>query len=176
MGKYRYREEDVYTLDLVKVVPVEFDLKKDAIVRYYNIFINPNLTQEKFDEIIQKVKTKKKVSISENPESFIFYQYPKEPLIIIDRLNHRFLTTRGVWNYYSHEKIKHQATIILRILKKYKLAGFKRKRINIELERLGMSKEERKETYQEIERAIKRKLERKLERIKERLKEKKEEV
>ena len=148
------------TIDVVEVLPVEFNYKKDYIRIYRKIKISPNLTQEKFNQIISKENLKEYPSIIGNPNCKIYYQYPNKPMIILDLQNNKILTNLDVWNTYQHHLIMHQASIILRILRKHHLANFKRALVTISTDRLGETKKERELTHKLIEESIQRKYER----------------
>jgi len=62
-------------------------------------------------------------------EGVTFYQYPGQPLIAIK--NGWFFTTRKVWESrkFSHSRIRHQASILLRILGKFGMARYNRKAV-----------------------------------------------
>jgi hypothetical protein len=111
--------------DLVVLTPVEY--QGERIVRYYGYKLS-ELDAEYILSILDEV------NISEMPKvwqdgDIIFYQYPRQPLIAIR--NGQFFTTREVWESgeFSHRKIRHQASILLRILKRQGLATYNRKAV-----------------------------------------------
>jgi hypothetical protein len=111
--------------ELVYITPVEYNRKR--IVRYYGYKLK-DLDADKILSILDEV------NISEMPKvwqdgDIIFYQYPRQPLIAIR--NGQFFTTREVWESgdFSHRKIRHQASILLRILKSQQFATYNRKAV-----------------------------------------------
>lgn len=120
----------------VKVEPVEYS--RDRIVRYYKKgkrFVSRSLTEEKFKEIIQDLILKKKPATIVNPNGLIIYQYPNKPLIAINLEDGRFYTTLGTIQHYGWKYVRHQASIILRILKKYGYSNPTLKRRSISLKK-----------------------------------------
>jgi hypothetical protein len=110
---------------LIVLTPVEYD--KRRIVRYYGY----KLSSLDPDSILS---TLEEVNVREMPKVWqegdvIFYQYPRQPLIAIR--NGQFFTTREMWGSgeFSHRKIRHQASILLRILGREGLATYNRKAV-----------------------------------------------
>jgi hypothetical protein len=84
---------------------------------------------------------KKEPEIIVNPGHLVFYQYPEKPLIVMDLDAGCFLTTEGTVEHYGWRMVRHQASILLRLLKMFGASQSKRKAI-----RYGKSKQ-RAETY-----------------------------
>ncbi|MEM1589936.1 MAG: hypothetical protein QW175_05915 [Candidatus Bathyarchaeia archaeon] len=118
--------------------PVEYDKKRGRIVRYYRkdgrYF--DSVDADLLRLILGSLKLKKDVELIENPNELIFWQYPKKPLIVLDIQNGKFLTTSGTIQHYGWKAVRHQASIVLRILKAFGLSKSKRKAI-----RYGKSRE-----------------------------------
>jgi hypothetical protein len=95
------------------------------------------------NKIIEKLKTEKKVSTINNPDSLLYWQYPHRPLIIIDLRGKEptINTTKGTLKHYGLKACREQAAIVLKILQKHGYANFSR--IVISTYRLGETKEER---------------------------------
>lgn len=139
--------------EIVKIYPVEYDLHGKPyprIVVYRNIKVRNDLTQQHMEKI-KKLQLKREARTLSNPEHYLFYQYGEEPLIIIDLHTSEFLTTKPVIEYYGLMKVQHQASILLRLLKKCGYAKFKR--IVISTYRLG-DKEEAKRIFREYIRLL----------------------
>ncbi|MGB9914654.1 MAG: hypothetical protein ACPLOC_03790 [Candidatus Bathyarchaeales archaeon] len=117
--------------------PVEYDLKRGVIRRYYRY------GRRYFDEVdadmlqalLDCLRLKKKPALMENPNELVLYQYPKKPLIVLDVRRGCFLTTRGTVEHFGWKAVRHQASIVLRILKKFKLS--KAKRVKVWVRRNG---------------------------------------
>jgi hypothetical protein len=104
------------------VTPVEYSERK--IKRYFGYRI-ANLDAQKLKEIVNKLNTKENPKIWQEAD-MVCYQYPGRPLIIIK--DGKLFTTEEMWygREYSHREIRHQASILLRILGEAKLATYKR--------------------------------------------------
>jgi hypothetical protein len=130
-------------LNFLKVTPIEYDKRRGRVVRYY-----PKNKRyfEKFDigafkMFLGGLNLKKEPEIIVNPGHLVFYQYPEKPLIVMDLDAGCFLTTEGTVEHYGWRMVRHQASILLRLLKKFGASQSKRKAI-----RYGKSKQ-RAETY-----------------------------
>jgi hypothetical protein len=120
----------------VRVEPVEYDGKRKRIVRYYKKgkrFIDVELTASKFKAILEGLNLEKEPSIIENPKGLIIYQYPDKPLIAINLEDGNFYTTTETIKHFGWKLVRHQASILLRILKEYGYANpfLKRKSISL---------------------------------------------
>jgi hypothetical protein len=129
-------------LQFVRVTPVEYDRKHGRVIRYYR---KHGRYFERFDvdafKIFLEPKVKKKPEIILNPGHLLFYQYPGKPLIVMDLDGGCFLTTEGTVEHFGWKTVRHQASILLRLLKKFGASQSKRKAI-----RYGESKK-RAKTY-----------------------------
>jgi hypothetical protein len=114
---------------LVKIIPIEYQKnnKYPRIVIFSNIKVNPNLTQQQFDEILQKANLKKKARGICNPHHYIFYNYADEPMVVIDVETGEVFTTKTIIEYYGIRKAQIQSSIILKILKRFGQAKFSRR-------------------------------------------------
>jgi hypothetical protein len=122
-------------MDFVRVEPVEYNGK--CVVRYYKKgrrFISRELTASKFRDILETLNLQKKPSIIVNPTRLIFYQYPLKPLIAINLEDGLFYSTIGTVKFFGWKTVRHQASILLRILMKHGYANpyLRRKRIRLE--------------------------------------------
>jgi hypothetical protein len=129
--------------EFVKVTPVEYDRKRGRVIRYYR---KNGRYFEKFDVgafklFLGGLNLKKEPEIIVNPGHLVFYQYPDKPLIVMDLDAGCFLTTEGTVEHFGWKKVRHQASILLRLLKKFGASQSKRKAI-----RYGKSRE-KAETY-----------------------------
>jgi hypothetical protein len=114
---------------LVKIIPIEYQKhnKYPRIVIFNNVKVNPDLTQQQFDEILQKANLKKKARGICNPHHYIFYNYSDEPMVVIDVETGEVFTTKTIIEYYGIRKAQIQASIILKILKRFGQAKFTRR-------------------------------------------------
>ena len=107
---------------LKEVTPVEYSEKQ--IKRYYGYRI-AELNAEALQKVIANVNVKVAPKIWQE-EDMVFYQYPRKPVIIIK--NGILFTTTEMWDgkEFSDREIRHQASILLRILGEADLAKYKR--------------------------------------------------
>jgi hypothetical protein len=150
--------------EFVKIKPIEFQLmtskknkKKNRhprIIRYKQISISPNFDQCCVDRVIRETKMEKRAVSEDSIDQLIFYQYEGRPLIGIDLVEHGFYTKRETIDKYGVDKCQQQATIVLKLLKRYGYATFKRVGFTANTERLGETRAEREETYQMVERLL----------------------
>ena len=112
-------------VDLIHVTPVEYQKKR--IVRYYGYKLG-NIDAGRLAAIVKELNVKEFPKIWQE-EDLVFYEYPKRPVIIIKE--GRLYTTVDVWNSgkFTYEQIRHQASILLRILGGAQLASFHRKAV-----------------------------------------------
>jgi hypothetical protein len=110
---------------LIAVEPVEYSERK--IKRYYGYKI-ANLNAERLQEVINGVNVAQHPRIWQE-EDMVCYQYPNKPLIIVK--DGKLFTTLQMWNgmEFPHREIRHQASILLRILGKAELASYNRQTI-----------------------------------------------
>jgi len=103
------------------------EYSKNRITRYYGYKIE-NLDLDNLLFIIDEINVKENPKIWEEG-NIIFYQYPGQPLIIIK--DGMFYADEKVWEgkEFSHRQIRHQASILLRILGKFGFARFNRKAV-----------------------------------------------
>jgi hypothetical protein len=127
---------------IVKVMPVEYRrrAKYPNITVYYDVKIKKNIKTSEIRSKIETIKTKKKPNITANPYHYLFYQYDNAPMIIIDLDTGEFLTTKHVIEHYGLWKVKQQASIVLRLLKRLGYADYKRRVLSTY--RLGTNKED----------------------------------
>jgi hypothetical protein len=113
-------------MDLIYVTPVEYSEKN--IVRYFGYKI-AEFDATKLQEVISGVNVKLQPKIWQE-ENMVCYQYPGKPLIVIE--DGCLCTTLEIWNGrdFSHKEIRHQASLLLRILGQAKLASYRRRTIN----------------------------------------------
>jgi hypothetical protein len=157
-------------IELVDVEPVEYhNARKDfrenpvfnshcrihnaRIIRYRNLSFSPNLTQKDIEFVIEHTRMKKRASVHNNPDRYLFYQYgDSKPLIILDMLERKICTTKGKLKEYGERICQQQASIVLRLLKKYKFANFKRVSVTANPWRIGRTKEDREITFKALNR------------------------
>ncbi|MEM3618590.1 MAG: hypothetical protein QXK47_05915 [Candidatus Bathyarchaeia archaeon] len=108
--------------------PIEYDLRHRTIRRYYKhkgrYF--DKVDAELLHALLECINVKQKPSLIVNPNELVFYQYPKKPLIILDVERGVFLTTKGTVEAFGWRMVRHQASIVLRILRTFKFSKAKR--------------------------------------------------
>jgi hypothetical protein len=107
---------------LVEVTPTEYSKRK--IVRYFGYKIGI-FDAKHLQEIIDEVNVAKAPKIWQE-DDMVFYQYPDKPLIIVKE--GKMYTTEEMWRgrEFSQREIRHQASILIRILRDANLASYKR--------------------------------------------------
>jgi hypothetical protein len=114
-------------------------------------------TQEILNKTIEDLKTKKKISIIQNPNELLIWQYEGKPLIGMNKTNGKIYTTQETINHYGIEYCQKQAAYILQILRKYDLAHFTQYIVKLDFYRLGKTPEELKQTFDALIRLSKMK-------------------
>jgi hypothetical protein len=113
------------TAELEWITPVEYSGRK--IVRYYGY----KLLFADIDELrplLGEIRYTTTPDIWQE-DDMLFYQYPGKPLIMIK--DGRFYTTREIWNNrrFTHSQVRHQASVLLRLLHRFNLASYNRKAV-----------------------------------------------
>jgi hypothetical protein len=145
-------------IDLITIKPIEWDFKRFRCFRYLRIKICPDVGKEKIEESLKESKIKN-VNIESNPDHWITWHRKDRPLIHIDLLEQCLKTPKTMLEEFDLEDIEHQASIILRILKRFHMATFLRKRVCFLPSTIGYDEEERQQYVELIQRGIKRRLE-----------------
>lgn len=111
--------------NLVPITPVEYS--KNRITRYYGYRID-EIDADCLMSIFDEVNVQYYPKIWEE-EDVVFYQYLGQPLLAIKA--GKLFTTEELWEgrEFSHARIGHQASILLRILYRFDLASYNRKAI-----------------------------------------------
>jgi len=136
----------------VKVLPIEYQktAKYPRIVVYRNIKLSKHLTQGIFDRLIEETRMKEKARAVFNPDNYVIYQYGMKPMLILDLEANEVLTYETVIQHYGLRKVQQQATILLRLLKKYGYAKFKR--VVVSSYRMGNNLKENLEVFEAYQR------------------------
>ena len=143
---------------LVVINPVEWDLKRFRCFRYLEVWISPGITKDILEQqmIANRIKN---VSLTENPGLWITWERKKRVMLYID-LEHQCINVpETLLSKFDREDIEHQASMVLRILKKFRLAGFLRKRVDYLPSKIGYNALERRQYHELIERGIRRRRE-----------------
>jgi hypothetical protein len=113
------------TDELEWITPVEYQGKR--IVRYYGYKVL-------FADIDELRPLLAEIGYTATPDiwqedDMLFYQYSGKPLIIIK--DGQFYTTREIWNNsrFNHSQVRHQASVLLRLLHRFNLASYNRKAV-----------------------------------------------
>jgi hypothetical protein len=145
-------------IKLMRIEPIEYDPKgKYPRIKWYrNLSFNKRLTLEMLNKIKQKLKIEREITVSSNTDRFLFWHYKGEPPIILDRLEGTINTTVGALNTYGLRACQQRASILLRILRKYKQANFKQ--VSVSSYRIGDTPERRREIFEAYERLFFKKI------------------
>ena len=144
-------------LGLVPICPIEWDLKRFRCYRYLEVWISPGLTRDMVEQQMMAMKKPiKNVSLTEDPGHWITWERKNRVMLYID-LEHQCISVPNTLLFkFDREDIEHQASIAMRILKKFGQAGFLRKRVDFLPSRVGYNALERRQYYNLIERGIQR--------------------
>jgi hypothetical protein len=113
------------SVELIPVTPVEYSDRK--ITRYFGYRIQ-EFSAADLKEAIEGFNLQQEPEIRQEA-NLIFYQYPGYPPIVIQ--DGQLFVTKEEWTRrgFSHKKIRHQASILLRLLHRAGLASYHRKAI-----------------------------------------------
>jgi hypothetical protein len=147
--------------EFVEIQPFEYQVIKGRfpnLVTYFGFKFSPALTLEIIEKIIKDLKAKKKISIIENPNELLIWQYEGKPLIALSKKENKVYTTRGTIKKFTMEYCQKQGAYVLQILRKYGYATFTQYTVKLDPYRLGRTPEERALTFQALEVLSKKKI------------------
>jgi len=129
-NKETYRVKNKEDQELVELTPIEYDSYRKRYIRWYpdkeKRWFSKGLTEEKLEEAISKIRVQKIPRITSNPNNFLFYEYPSKPEMILNLGNGKIYVRKDTIKLHGKQTCRHQASILLRILKKFKLTQAKR--------------------------------------------------
>jgi len=141
--------------EAVPIYPVEWDLKRFRCFRYLEVRISPELTKDVLEQQMMANHIKN-VSLREKPGLWITWERKNRVMLVID-LEHQCIGVPRIFlNKFDREDIEHQASIVLRLLKKFGFAKFLRKRVDYLPSKIGYTELERRQYHELIERGIRR--------------------
>jgi len=145
-------------IESVSICPVELDFKRFRCYRYLDIGFDELPTKDKLLEKLKEDRIRN-VALEEHQDCYIKWQRKDRPPILIDFKKGCIRTEIAALRNFDREDIEHQASLVLRLLKKYNFASFLRKRISFLPSLIGYNKNERKQYHELIERGIRRRRE-----------------
>ena len=145
-------------LKLVPICPIEWDLKRFRCYRYLEVWISQELAKDMLEQQMMANRIKN-VNLRENPGLWITWERKNRVMLYIDLVYQCISVPKALLSKFDREDIEHQASIILRILKKFCLAGFLRKRVDYLPSKVGYTELERRQYHELIERGIRRRRE-----------------
>ena len=112
-------------------------------------------------KVIGKMKEGKirNVEVEEEQGHLIRWQRKNRPPVLIDLREHCVKSELIALDAFDREDIEHQASIVLRLLKKFGFASFLRKRVSFLPSLIGWNDIERRQYHDLIERGTRRRLE-----------------
>lgn len=143
-------------IELVSINPVEWDMKRYRCYRYLKI--NETLTMERLVDKMKECKIRN-VEVKEEQDHWIRWQRKNRPPVLIDLSEHCVKSELIALDDFDREDIEHQASIVLRLLKKFGFASFLRKRVSFLPSLIGWNDIERRQYHDLIERGTRRRLE-----------------
>ncbi|MGB9926434.1 MAG: hypothetical protein ACPLIG_07235 [Candidatus Bathyarchaeales archaeon] len=138
-------------VEYIDILPCDFQLRKNKsprLIIYWDYRISPSLNQHQLDCIVEKLKTKKRISIQNNPDRFLYWQYPGKPQIIIDRLTRKLYVSKGTLKEFGKKECMKQAATVLEILRKNGLANFIQRSVTFNPIRVGRTREQREQCFE----------------------------
>ena len=145
-------------LELVPICPIEWDLKRFRCYRYLEVRISPLLTKDMLEQQMTANHIKN-VSLTENSGHWITWERKNRVALYIDLEHQRISVPKTLLAKFDREDIEHQASFVLRILKRFRFAGFLRKMVSYLPSRIGYTGLERRQYHELIERGIRRRRE-----------------
>jgi hypothetical protein len=145
-------------LELVPICPIEWDLKRFRCYRYLKVWISPELTRDMLEQKMMENRIKN-VDLTENPGLWITWERKNRVMLYIDLTYHCISVPKTLLSKFDIEDIEHQASIVLRLLKKFGFARFLRKMVSYLPSRIGVNELERRQYHELIERGIRRRRE-----------------
>lgn len=140
-------------LELVPICPIEWDLKRFRCFRYLEVWISPGITKDMLEQQMMENGIRN-VSLTENPGLWITWERKNRVALYIDLEYQCISVPKTLLVKFDREDIEHQASMVLRILKKFRLAGFLRKRVDYLPSKIGYTGLERRQYHELIERGI----------------------
>lgn len=101
-------------IELVKVQPCEYS-RRGVRIWAFDYIRSHRINDYRLGELIHK-KSGIYPLVYENPDGWIFYQYPDKSLLIIRKRDGQIYTTKALWEEWDAQYLRHQAGILLGIL------------------------------------------------------------
>lgn len=130
-------------IKLEEIKPIEYrpSMKYPQIVWYRDLIIDKDLTQKELNAIKKKVHLKKEVTIQNNPSVYLTWQYEDRPQLYLLKEDGKIYVSEGTLKEFGIGQCQQEASILLRILRKYKHASFKQ--VVLSTYRLGDTPDQR---------------------------------
>jgi hypothetical protein len=142
--------------ELVKITPIEFQLrtaekgKHPRIIVYRNIQFSRRLDQDILNKVTHHLVTQEKIETGVS-ESFLTWYYFGKPEMWIDTINNELLAIPSIgFRFANYEYCQQQATILLKVLKKFYLARYRTCSITYNPDKMGRTSEELEESLKVI--------------------------
>ena len=142
---------------LVELIPIEFELRRGKtqnprIRRYFDIRFADALSPERIEWILTRLKSKKRIKTEFIANRYILWHYgTTKPPLLLDLLERNLKTSLEVIHKYGEIRCMHQASIIMRILRRFELVSYRRTTFTLNFNRIGRTERERSITYRGIE-------------------------
>lgn len=134
----------------IEVASIEYQANSNVsprIIRFRNIKYSKRLDQDKLERIVREIHTRRRVKINRDAKHHLFWLYADQPLIILNLINNKIGTTEKTLKFYGKRKCQIQASIVLKVLKKYGLVSFRRVSLTVNPGRIGHTRKDRQITY-----------------------------
>lgn len=144
-------------MNLIEIEPVEYQIKvgprrNPRIIRYRKR--EPYLrkvTLEILKEIIDETPMQKKVNLKTYSSTKVAYKYGSKPELLFDLETYKIFVTPETFNQHGERSCQQQASILMRLLKKFYCIYFVRKSVTLNPNRIGKTPTDRKITYNAFE-------------------------
>jgi hypothetical protein len=134
----------------IEVAPIEYQVNSNIsprIIRFRNIKYSKRLDPDKLERIVREIHTRRRVKIDRDSKHHLFWLYANQPLIILDLISNKIGTTEKTLKFYRNRKCQIQASIVLKVLKRYGLVSFRRVSLTVNPGRIGHTRKDRQITY-----------------------------
>lgn len=140
---------------LVKIEPIEFQLrtaekgKHPRVIFYKNIQFSHRLDQDTLNKVTHHLDTQEEIETGVS-ESFLTWYYSGRPEIWIDTINNELFAFPSIFAHSDYGYCQQQATILLKVLKKFHLARYRTCSITYNPDKMGRTSEELEEALEAI--------------------------
>lgn len=137
----------------LQVNPIEFQVfghVNPRIIRFYDYSFSPRLDRNMIDKIMRNTNFYIPPAVETGPQYFLIWQYLLKPQIYLEKESQKFYASKDTLKQFGLQSCQRQASIILKILKRYKVARFRTASITNNPMKMGKSDKELEETFEAL--------------------------